>query len=269
VLISILACRMPVLQIVVNDFEKEYGNDWWSLKREVDRKAQIAKVHLVMNDEEYTVLERGALFGCSLWSCSMPYVTKIYKDSFRSCKNLWEVNLPDCITIEAAAFVGCYNLARIALPKARLIGRDAFYACRKLRYVTLDPDVEVKIRNSAFQSCPSLRVLAVSTNFNTTRPDPTNGIASFLRWRNDNDRQRDVWITYTQMFALSNWHYGKNRRIRCEPADSLASFLFENKDNAGVTPHILSYFGEKRGMGDIRHYNKEELDKLGVKLGAF
>ena len=70
------------------------------------------------------------------------------------------------------------------------------------------------------------------------------------------------------MIKLSNFHEdNKTGKIRCEPLDRLSKFLFKHKD-AGVTSHVLSFLGEKRGYGDLRNATKQKLHAVAVEKDA-
>ena len=90
-------------------------------------------------------------------------------------------------------------------------------------------------------------------------------ITHYLRWRCENDRQKDVFHTYKTSIKLSNWHHDKNTGVvRALPVDPVSKFVFKHK-GAGVTSRILSFFGEKRGDGDLRGATKERLLELGLQ----
>lgn len=55
--------------------------------------------------------------------------------------------------------------------------------------------------------------------------------------------------------------------VRCEPIDPISKFMFKNKD-AGVTSHILSFLGEKRGYGDLRGGSTERFLEVALVLGV-
>jgi len=68
------------------------------------------------------------------------------------------------------------------------------------------------------------------------------------------------------MIKLCNWRIDKKTEDnpRCWPVDPVSKFMFKYKD-AGVISHILSFFGEKRGYGDLRGATKEDLLELGLQ----
>ena len=68
------------------------------------------------------------------------------------------------------------------------------------------------------------------------------------------------------MLKLSDWHKGKDTGVvRCWPVDSVSKFLFKHMDG-GVTSHILFFFSEKRGYGDLRCASKERSLEVTLKL---
>ena len=116
----------------------------------------------------------------------------------------------------------------------------------------------------------SLLAFAASTNFEK-EPDETDTqlISCYLRWRRDNDEQREQYHTVLLMLKLCNWlndkKIGGPRRCELQKNDRLANFLFKSPDPAS---YILSFFGEKRGKGDLRDVSKYELYPVALEMDA-
>ena len=163
-------------------------------------------------------------------------------------------------------------MTNVRLPNATSIGECAFEGCCALRHITLHPNVN--IGECAFHSSRSLEVLATCAGVWLDKRDrtfdgylnPTVATTRYLKWRCENDRQKDVFHTYKTSIKLSNWHHDKNTGsdIFCLPVDPVSTFMFKYK-GAGVTSHIFSFFGEKRGCGDLRNATKERLLELGLQ----
>ena len=162
--------------------------------------------------------------------------------------------------------------ANVRLPNAISIGKWTFAYCYALRHITLHPNVN--IAKCTFHLFLSLEVLATCAGFELDTGDydedgdlnPTVANINYLKWRCENDRQKDVFHNYKTLIKLSNWHIDKNmgNDPRCWPVDSVSKFMLKYKD-AGVISHILSFFGEKRGCGDLRNAIKERLLELGLQ----
>jgi hypothetical protein len=214
----------------------------------------------------------------NLWKIKAPFVEEVGVYALVSCKNLVEVVLPNVNTVKDGAFELCYGLRKVALPSARSIEEYAFHACYDLRHITLHPDVEVG--EWAFYLCLSLEVLAASTNFETETGDkdkdgyndPTRGITRYLHWRNESDSARkEQMYAYMAMTELCfvDEKDPNAPPARAEPNDPISKFLVEKcMGDTGIGRHILSFFGETRGKGDLRSATKAELLAVGLELKA-
>jgi len=274
------------VDLVVSNFEDEYGGDWgrlWKrvegLKRTVEVKERkkwqytyesaTTKVHLIVNDERCTVLGVHVFeWSLNVWKLTAPHVSEVLESAFQSCANLTEVNLPCVNRVGEYVFFSCRKLRKITIPNAISIGRGAFRDCYALRHITLPPSVKVK--KYAFYSCLSLHALAASTNLEVVSDNETDTelLTRYLLWRNENDRQREQFHAIKLMLKLCNWHTDKKTGVvRCEveKQDCLANFLFQNED---PVKHILSFFGEKKGGGNLRELTKYELHAVALEVGA-
>jgi hypothetical protein len=156
------------------------------------------------------------------------------------------------------------------------IGWWAFCDCYDLLHITLHPDVEVD--RCAFINCFSLEVLAASTNFEIDTGDktpsgyndPTRGITSYLKWRNESDAARkEQMYTYMVMTELCfvDEDDPNPPPARAEPNDPISKFLVERcMGDTGIGRRMLSFFGETRGKGDLRGAFKAELLAVGLEL---
>jgi hypothetical protein len=189
---------------------------------------------------------------------------------------LRKVALPSARSIGEQAFEECYGLRHITLPSARSIGEQAFEECYDLRHITLHPDVEVD--KYAFLDCHSLGLLATSTNFEIDTGykdsngvnDPTRGITRYLKWRNESDfARKERMYTYIAMTTLCFVDEDDPNAppARAKPNDPISKFLVERcMGDTGIGRHILSFFGETRGKGDLRGATKAELLAVGLEL---
>jgi hypothetical protein len=151
-----------------------------------------------------------------------------------------------------------------------------FSHCYDLRHITLHPDVEVS--KWAFILCLSLEVLAASTNFEIDTGDknedgyndPTPRITRYLEWRNESDfARKEQMYTYMAMTELCYVDEDDPNALpaRAEPNDPISKFLVEKcMGDTGIGRHILSFFGETRGKGDLRGATKAELLAVGLEL---
>ena len=65
------------------------------------------------------------------------------------------------------------------------------------------------------------------------------------------------------MLKLCNYHIDKKTEVvRATPHDRLAHFLLDNED---IAIHILSFFGMKWGVHDLRNASHERLLELGLQ----
>jgi hypothetical protein len=285
------------VELDIEDFEGEYeGNTirekWRKVKEKVEMMrrtseeeekefgnyvAITARVELVISDP--AVREIGQLaFRCcvNLWKVTAPLVKKVGVFAFQYCENLVEVVLPNVNTVNEGAFQLCHSLRKVALPSARSIEEYAFNACYDLRHITLHPDVEDD--RYAFLLCLSLAVLAASTNFEIDTGnkapngdnDPTRGITHYLHWRNESDAARkEQMYTYMAMTELCSVDEDDPNAppARAKPNDPISKFLVEKcMGDTGIGRHILSFFGETRGKGDLRSATKAELLTVGLEL---
>lgn len=198
---------------------KQKGRDpfYYRYNRRINYPA-TAKVHLILND---------------------PSVSRINPDTLSSCNNLYKLSLTFVTTIEHSAFACCENLRHIVVSSALS-----------------------SISRRAFVGCKSLEFLAHSTDFHVDSADKENdSVSRYLRWRNDMDLNKERFNMWIQLLRLCNWHTLKKAAavaraspenpvaVRAHPIDLISSFLVENEDCAW---HILSFFGKRRGLGDLR-----------------
>jgi hypothetical protein len=146
----------------------------------------------------------------------------------------------------------------------------------RLRHIT-HPDVEFD-KESEFFRCLSLEVLAASANFEIDtgdkngngNNDPTRGITRYLKWRNESDfARKEQMYTYIAMTKLCFVDEDDPNAppARAEPNDPISKFLVEKcMGDTGIGRHILSFFGETRGKGDLRGATKAELLAVGLEL---
>ena len=290
------------VELEIEDFEEEYEGGtieekWRKVKEKVEMMRRTSEeeekreddygveryvvttvlVHLVISDRAIREIGYDAFDGCvNLWKTQAPFVEEVGSAVFQSCRSLVEVVLPNVNTMNRDAFLSCYGLRKVALPKARSIGWRAFAHCYDLRHITLHPDVEVA--RGAFYLCLSLEVLAASTNFEIDtgdkipggRNDPTRGITHYLKWRNESDFARKEQM-YTYMAMTKLCYVDKDDPLapppRAKPNDPISKFLVERcMGDTGIGRHILSFFGETRGEGDLRGATKAELLAVGLEL---
>ena len=289
--------ELEVVTLEIENFEDEYEGEtneekWEKVKEKVEMMRRTseeeekdvvgfyvvttARVSLVISDR--AVREIGDEFrgSVNLWKLTAPFVEEFGWGAFICCKNLVEVVLPNVNTVNPSAFQSCLSLRKVALPSARSIEENAFHACYDLRHITLHPDVEVV--RQAFQDCLSLEVLAASTNFEIDTgdkvydgtQDSTRGITRYLKWRNESDAARkEQMYTYMVMTQLCFIDEDDPNAppARAEPNDPISKFLVERcMGDTGIGRHILSFFGETRGKGDLRGATKAELLAVGLEL---
>lgn len=124
-----------------------------------------------------------------------------------------------------------------------------------------------------FDYCCSLEALAASADFDITKGRDSwscilPGIVQYLDWRFEMDDNKEQFKQWYLMLNLSNYHNIKHTGVvRCQPIDAVSKFLFKHM-NAGITSHVLSYFGKKRGYGDLRGAFKERLLEVSLALRA-
>ena len=238
------------------------------------------RVSLVISDPAVREICMFAFEGCvNLWKIKAPFVEEVGEDAFEGCENLVEVVLPNVDKVNNYAFPSCHSLRKVALPSASSIGMGAFSGCYDLRHITLHPDVEVDYK--AFFRCLSLEVLAASTNFEIdTRDkddwdadnDPTTGITSYLKWKNESDSARKECVyTYVTMIKLCETDeddpLAPPPRAAPRKYDPFMKFLVEKSDGTGIVRGVLSFLqGETRGKSDLRGATKAELLSVGLEL---
>eukprot|EP00520_Triparma_pacifica_P001538 CAMPEP_0118639592 /NCGR_PEP_ID=MMETSP0785-20121206/4303_1 /TAXON_ID=91992 /ORGANISM="Bolidomonas pacifica, Strain CCMP 1866" /LENGTH=309 /DNA_ID=CAMNT_0006530925 /DNA_START=153 /DNA_END=1079 /DNA_ORIENTATION=+ len=271
-----LGPEVDTVEILVTNLKEEYPDGWidlWDVVDSIGRAgadedyefydftyhhdSASSRVHIIVNDKEELVVERNAFNrSLNLAKVSFLNVKKICSGAFLLCRNLTEAYLPNAVTIMDNSFNRCVDLSYVDISTAKSIGASSFNACYALRHVKLHP--EVSIDDNAFFGCSVLMVLAASAGFELNM-DPTYTITQYLKWRCHTDDCKERFKQWHLMLKLSNWHEEKHTEaVRCEPVDPVSKFLFENQ-NAGVTSHILSFFGKVRGYGDLRDATKERL----------
>ena len=137
----------------------------------------------------------------NLWKVTATCASGVHAGAFRGCENLNEAILP-CANIGNGSFENCSKLTNVRLPNATSIGRYAFEDCFALRHITLHPNFNI-VEVAFFRSL-LLEVLATSAGFELDTGDefkdgtlnPTVAITRYLKWRCENDRQKDVFHTY-------------------------------------------------------------------------
>ncbi|GMH59569.1 hypothetical protein TrRE_jg5906, partial [Triparma retinervis] len=278
------------VKLEIEDFEEEYEGKWRKVKEKVEMMRRTseeeekeygnyyvvttARVSLVISDRAVREIGEDAFGDCvNLWKIKAPFVEEVGWRAFGRCRNLVEVVFPNVNMVKVNAFFRCYGLRKVALPSARSIDEFAFEDCYDLRHITLHPDVEVDL--CAFCLCLSLEVLAASTNFEVDTGDkdedgyndPTRGITRYLKWRNESDFARKEQV-YTYM-AMTKLCFFDEKDPNAPPArakanDPISKFLVEKcMGDTGIGRHILSFFGERRGKGDLRGATKAELLAVG------
>ena len=285
----------------IEDFEEEYeGNTirekWEKVKEKVEMMRRTSEeeekdeddecyvvttalVQLVISDRAVREIGEDAFGDCvNLWKIKAPFIEEVGMCALeKSCENLVEVVLPNVNTVNAYAFDSCPSLRKVTLPSARSIGEDAFSDCYDLRHITIHPDVEVD-KCAFLRRCLSLEVLAASTNFEIDTGDkdgmgyndPTRGITHYLHWRNESDLAcKEQMYTYMVMTTLCFVDEDDPNAppARAEPNDPVSEFLVEKcMGDTGIGRHILSFFGETRGKGDLRRATKDSLLAVGLEL---
>ena len=243
------------------------------------------RVHVVISDRAVREIGQYAFGGCvNLWKITAPFVEGVGEQAFRDCGNLVEVVLPEVDRVDNEAFLGCSSLRKVALGMVDMIGQWAFVACHDLRHITLPPDFEVDFEvdpHHLFNYCFSLEVLAASTNFEVDTGDkdnwgdnnPTRGIIRYLKWRSESDaahrERKEQMYTYMTMIKLCETDEKDPLAppARAKPNDPISKFLVEKcMGDTGIGRHILSFFGETRGKGDLRGATKAELLAVGLEL---
>ena len=281
------------VKLEIEDFEEEYEGKWRKVKEKVKMMMRTseeeekdenmiyvvttARVSLVISDPAVREIGGYEFLCCvNLWKITAPFAEEVGLHAFLSCMNLIEVVLPNVNTVKREAFLSCTRLRKVALPSARSIGKYAFADCYDLRHITLHPDVEA--HRLALFRCFSLEVLAASTNFEIDTGDkdedgdidPTRGITRYLHWRNESDAVRkEQMYTYIVMTKLCFVDEDDPNAppARAEPNDPISKFLVERcMGDTGIGRHILSFFGETRGKGDLRGATKAELLTVGLEL---
>lgn len=274
------------VEFEVNNLLTEWGGRWDRLLEVVNNigRAEVeadlvylpwdmatAKVHLIVNDDG-AFLENALMSSRNLSTVVAPHITGVRDGAFSHCKRLSEVVLPSTIAVGRFGFNDAPSLTIAELPNVISIEMQAFAGCFALRHVTLPPNDGIfTIEMHAFSNCISLHALAASTNFvKRTNETETELLTRYLIWRNENDRQREQFHTMKVMLELCSWHIDKDTgettgEVRCTPHDILSNFLFENEDPA---KHILSFFGEKRGKGDLRDASVEKLHAVALELNS-
>jgi hypothetical protein len=287
------------IELEIENFEDEYeGEDdyekWEKVKEKVEMMGRTseeeekedgdylvttARVELVISDPAVREIGHHAFEGCvNIWKIRAPFVEEVGEYAFLNCRNLVEVVLPNVNTVNNRAFQLRTCLRKVALPNARSIVEYAFGYCYDLRHITLHPDVEVD--RWAFSYCLSLEVLAASTNFEIDtgdktpggNNDPTRGITRYLKWRNESDAARkEQMYAYMVMTKLCfvDEKDPNAPPARAKPNDPISKFLVEKcMGDTGIGRHLLSFFGETRGKGDLRAATKAELLAVGLELKA-
>jgi len=193
--------------------------------------------------------------------------------AFNRCENLFEAILPNTNSVVRESFSGCFKLTNVRLPNATSIGEDAFANCYPLCRITLHANANTA--KDTFFGALSLVVLATCAGFEldtgdkhpSGHLDPTVLITHYLKWRCEMDDNKEKFKHWHLMLKLSNWHMDKKTGgdPRCWPVDPVSKFMFKHKD-AGVISHILSFFGEKRGYGDLRGVSNERLWEIGLEF---
>ena len=283
----------------ITNFEEEYEGEtdkekWEKVKEKVEMMGgrtseeeekeedddeyvvTTARVELVISDRAVREIGMSAFGGCvNLWKIKAPFLEEVKWQGLWSCRNLVEVVLPNVNTVKYGAFAWCPSLRKVTLPSARSIEPDTFEYCYDLRHITLHPDVEVRI--SAFITSLSLEILAASTNFEVDTGDwedgdidPTRETTRYLKWRNESDfARKEQMYTYMAMTELCNVDEDDPNAppARAKPNDPISKFLVEKcMGDTGIGRHILSFFGETRGKGDLRGATKAELLAVGLDL---
>ncbi|GMI31933.1 hypothetical protein TrCOL_g12633 [Triparma columacea] len=230
------------IKLEINNFQEEFEGDWSKVRERVDKigrtneKASVvtAHVHLVVND-------------------------------------------PAVKELKGHAFFSCANLARLDLPYVEEVGGFATASSYALRHVTVRSDV--KVAPNAFAYCLSLEVLADACDFvtrgkktNSGRNNATTGITQYLHWRKQMDENKQNYYTLITMLKLCNsvkknsllgW-LGLDLPMRATSEDSVMKFLIAAGDD--IAGQVLSFkYGEKRGKGDLRTANRQELLKVGLE----
>jgi len=151
------------------------------------------------------------------------------------------------------------------------VGEVAIRGAFNLHHVTLSHDVVVKPR--AFIWCLSIEVLAASIWFEPdtggrfySRNDPTAGITSFSKWRNQMGNNKEYYKTATGMFELANTPLPGNIGMRASTEDPIWVFVAgPGRDKANL---ILPFkLGVKIVNGDSREASKAKLLEVGLELG--
>eukprot|EP00520_Triparma_pacifica_P001530 CAMPEP_0118655860 /NCGR_PEP_ID=MMETSP0785-20121206/13172_1 /TAXON_ID=91992 /ORGANISM="Bolidomonas pacifica, Strain CCMP 1866" /LENGTH=307 /DNA_ID=CAMNT_0006548663 /DNA_START=90 /DNA_END=1009 /DNA_ORIENTATION=- len=272
---------MPLRQVnfVVRNLVQQYQTwkrlrlnvDYWD-REEEEENIPTAVVHLMVDDRECTeICCEGLQDSVNLWKLTAPYITELVMRSVMGCDRMVEANLSSVELVGGCAFAHCNILRTVNVPNAKLFGKICFYRCFELRHVTFRPDAEIST-DQTFSYCLSLMILAASTDFEidtgertpTGKLDPTVGIIRYLRWRNRMDEGKVVFRTIMTLLKLCDYHNeNETEEVRCEPLDGVGKFLLQHKDG-GVTSHIFSFFGEKRGLGDLRNATKALLLAVGL-----
>lgn len=88
-------------------------------------------------------------------------VTRIGSYAFRGCSSLTSIKIPEGVTsIGKCAFHGCKSLNSIKIPKSvTSIGEEAFWGCSNLEIVIDNSKDNVKVEESAFKGCKSVKWL--------------------------------------------------------------------------------------------------------------
>ena len=88
----------------------------------------------------------------------------------------------------------------------------------------------------------------------------------YLRWRSTMDTNKELFKTLMVMLKLCTFHIDhKTKRIRAQPIEMFSEFLLDHEES-GVTSHILSFLGEKRGRGDLREMGAQNLWEIGLQI---
>eukprot|EP00520_Triparma_pacifica_P000049 CAMPEP_0118640544 /NCGR_PEP_ID=MMETSP0785-20121206/4810_1 /TAXON_ID=91992 /ORGANISM="Bolidomonas pacifica, Strain CCMP 1866" /LENGTH=257 /DNA_ID=CAMNT_0006531939 /DNA_START=264 /DNA_END=1034 /DNA_ORIENTATION=+ len=247
------------------DWVRFWGKVEWEGRKKGEpmglRGVPTAKVNLIVHDAKEI---KASVFRKShnLVTISAPHVIHVGKKVLAMCHNLTEARFDAAEVVGENAFFFCDTLKSVTIPNVISIGKHSFNGCKDLRHIKINPNFVVGEASFAF--CHSLFALAASTNFKREPGDgskhKTKIVLRYLRWRNENDEQREQFHTMKLMLRLSNWQNDSKKRgnnitgeIRCTPKDRLTAFLLQNEDPA---EHILSFFGEKRGYGDLRAASK-------------